>query len=44
MSKYVSPLRYPGGKLKVVDYVKQLMEVNDLKGGTYRGDGGQALK
>ena len=35
MSKYVSPLRYPGGKLKVVDYVKQLMEVNDLKGGTY---------
>lgn len=35
MSKYVSPLRYPGGKLKVVNYVKQLMEVNDLKGGTY---------
>ncbi len=35
MSKYVSPLRYPGGKLKVVDYVKQLMEVNDLRGGTY---------
>ena len=34
-SKYVSPLRYPGGKLKVVDYVKQLMEVNDLRGGTY---------
>lgn len=26
MSKYISPLRYPGGKLKVVDYVKQLME------------------
>ena len=35
MSKFVSPLRYPGGKLKVVDYVKQLMEVNDLMGGTY---------
>lgn len=35
MSKYVSPLRYPGGKLKVVDYVKRLMEVNDLVGGTY---------
>lgn len=35
MSKFVSPLRYPGGKLKVADYVKQLMEVNDLKGGTY---------
>ncbi len=28
-------MRYPGGKLKVVDYVKQLMEVNDLRGGTY---------
>ncbi len=35
MSKYVSPLRYPGGKLKVVDYVKKMMEVNDLIGGTY---------
>lgn len=35
MSKFVSPLRYPGGKLKVVDYVKRLMEVNDLMGGTY---------
>ena len=35
MSKFVSPLRYPGGKLKVVDYVKNLMEVNDLVGGTY---------
>lgn len=35
MNKYVSPLRYPGGKLKVVDYVKQLFEVNNLGGGTY---------
>lgn len=35
MSKFVSPLRYPGGKLKVVDYVKRLLEVNDLCGGTY---------
>lgn len=35
MSKYVSPLRYPGGKLKVVDYIKQMFEVNDLRGGTY---------
>ena len=33
--KFVSPLRYPGGKLKVVDYVKRLMEDNDLCGGTY---------
>lgn len=35
MSPYVSPLRYPGGKLKVVDYIKRLFEVNDLMGGTY---------
>lgn len=35
MNKYVSPLRYPGGKLKVVDYVKRLFEVNDLCDGTY---------
>lgn len=35
MTKFVSPLRYPGGKLKVVDYIKRLLEVNDLCGGTY---------
>ena len=35
MTKFVSPLRYPGGKLKVANYVKHLMEVNDLCGGTY---------
>lgn len=35
MNKYVSPLRYPGGKLKVVNYIKRLFEVNDLVGGTY---------
>lgn len=35
MNKFVSPLRYPGGKLKVVDYIKRLMEENDLCGGTY---------
>lgn len=35
MNKYVSPLRYPGGKLKVVNYIKRLFEVNDLAGGTY---------
>lgn len=33
--KFVSPLRYPGGKLKVVDYIKRLFEVNNLCGGTY---------
>lgn len=35
MTNYVSPLRYPGGKLKVVNYIKRLFEVNDLVGGTY---------
>ena len=35
MNKFVSPLRYPGGKLKVVDYVKQLFEINDLCDGMY---------
>ena len=35
MNRFVSPLRYPGGKLKVVDYIKQLMEENDLCGGSY---------
>lgn len=35
MNKFVSPLRYPGGKLKVVDYVKRLYEDNDLMDGTY---------
>lgn len=33
--KYYSPLRYPGGKLKVASYVKRLLEVNDMCGGTY---------
>lgn len=35
MNKFVSPLRYPGGKLKVVDYIKRLFEINDLCDGTY---------
>lgn len=35
MTQFVSPLRYPGGKLKVVDYIKRLFEVNGLCGGTY---------
>ena len=35
MNKFVSPLRYPGGKLKVVDYIKRLFEANDLMDGTY---------
>lgn len=35
MTRFVSPLRYPGGKLKVVDYLKRLMEANNLCDGTY---------
>lgn len=35
MNKFVSPLRYPGGKLRVVDYVKRLFEINNLMDGTY---------
>lgn len=35
MQNFISPLRYPGGKLKVVDYIKRLYEVNDLCGGVY---------
>lgn len=35
MRNFVSPLRYPGGKLKMVDYVKHLFEANDLCGGIY---------
>lgn len=35
MKKFVSPLRYPGGKLKVVEYIKRLFEANDLCDGTY---------
>lgn len=35
MNKFVSPLRYPGGKLKVVGYIKQLFEDNNLMDGTY---------
>lgn len=35
MNKHVSPLRYPGGKLKVVDYIKQVLEENNMCGGHY---------
>jgi len=35
MSEFVSPLRYPGGKLKVVGYIKRLMKANGLCDGTY---------
>jgi len=35
MSIYNSPLRYPGGKTKLVAYVLETLEINDLIGGTY---------
>lgn len=35
MSIYNSPLRYPGGKTKLVAYVLETLELNDLVGGTY---------
>lgn len=35
MSIYNSPLRYPGGKTKLVAYVLETLEINGLIGGTY---------
>ncbi|WP_235591775.1 DNA adenine methylase [Pseudoalteromonas sp. XI10] len=35
MSIYNSPLRYPGGKTKLVAYVLETLEINELIGGTY---------
>ena len=35
MNKFVSPLRYPGGKLKVTDYIKKVFDENDLHDGMY---------
>ena len=32
---YPSPLRYPGGKKKLIGFVKDVIECNDLLGGTY---------
>jgi len=35
MSKYLSPLRYPGGKSKIYDKVKTIIETNSLGGRIY---------
>lgn len=32
---FYSPLRYPGGKRKIVNFIKLIFEKNDLKGGQY---------
>ncbi len=43
-----SPLRYPGGKVKLYDYIRSLIEINGLRGETYiepfAGGAGLALK
>lgn len=33
--KYYSPLRYPGGKGKISTFFTELLEANNLRGGTY---------
>lgn len=33
--EYLSPLRYPGGKAKVSDFLKVLITENALQGGYY---------
>lgn len=33
--KVLSPLRYPGGKAKIADFIKQLVKDNDLLDGVY---------
>jgi len=33
--RYVTPLRYPGGKAKLAGFIAQLLDKNNLLGGTY---------
>jgi len=35
MSHYYSPLRYPGGKSKLIPYIIETLQLNQLEGGTY---------
>lgn len=35
MSPYASPLRYPGGKRKLANFIKLVIRANNLLGGTY---------
>lgn len=48
MPSTYSPLRYPGGKTKFYDYVRELLKCNDMLGKTYMepfaGGAGLALK
>lgn len=34
-SNNYSPLRYPGGKSRLIDFIKSIIDQNSLKGGTY---------
>ncbi len=47
ISNYYSPLRYPGGKNSLSDFFSELIDLNDLEGGTYvepfAGGAGAAL-
>lgn len=46
MNRFVTPLRYPGGKGKFASFVKDLMELNNLSGDylePYAGGAGVAL-
>ena len=46
MSKFLTPLRYPGGKGKFAPFVKDIMEANNLSGDylePYAGGAGVAL-
>lgn len=46
--KHISPLRYPGGKGCLTDFIRDILYENDLQGGTYlepyAGGAGVALK
>lgn len=35
MSRYASPLRYPGGKQRLAPFIRELLEANGLLGGEY---------
>ena len=35
MSKYASPLRYPGGKSRLTQYITDVIRINSLEGGHY---------
>ncbi|MBL4836855.1 MAG: DNA adenine methylase [Kordiimonadaceae bacterium] len=35
MSKFYTPLRYPGGKGRLTNYIRQVLRLNNLVGGSY---------